>query len=119
MDLILLQPGDSSLFTGPDSGGANSWTAGGSLINTTDWGSGGDPTAAPFPDFNPDGAFVNPLCDKNSDDLFAVLSASSGRPFTVAVHPDIDISNTGRANLGFGSNDRPDLVGDLGHGGRK
>jgi len=45
-------------------------------------------------------------------DLFAVLSANSGRPFTVAVHPDIDISNTGRANLGFGSNDRPDLVGD-------
>jgi hypothetical protein len=35
----------------------------------------------------------------------------SGRPFTVAVHPDIDISNTGRSNLGFGYNDRPNVSG--------
>jgi carboxypeptidase family protein/TonB-dependent receptor-like protein len=45
-------------------------------------------------------------------DLYAVLALQSGRPFTVAVHPDIDISNTGRASLGFGANDRPNLVGD-------
>ena len=30
----------------------------------------------------------------------------------VAVHPDIDASNTGRSNLGFGYNDRPDTTGD-------
>jgi outer membrane receptor protein involved in Fe transport len=44
-------------------------------------------------------------------DLYAVVLLQSGRPFTVAVHPDIDVSNTGRANLGFGYNDRPNLVG--------
>lgn len=44
--------------------------------------------------------------------VYGVLTLQSGRPFTVAVHPDIDQSNTGRANLGFGSNDRPDRVGD-------
>jgi len=44
--------------------------------------------------------------------VYGVLTLSSGRPFTVAVHPDIDQSNTGRANLGFGANDRPDRVGD-------
>jgi len=40
------------------------------------------------------------------------MTGQSGQPFTVAVNPDIDNSNTGRANLGFGANDRPDLVGD-------
>ena len=45
-------------------------------------------------------------------DLYAVVMLESGRPFTVAIHPDIDNSNTGRANLGFGSNDRPSLVGN-------
>jgi hypothetical protein len=44
-------------------------------------------------------------------DLYAVFSANSGRPFTVALHPDLDNSNTGRANLGFGANDRPDVTG--------
>ena len=29
-----------------------------------------------------------------------------------AIHPDIDNSNTGRAALGFGANDRPNLAGD-------
>jgi hypothetical protein len=43
--------------------------------------------------------------------VHAVASLQSGRPFTVAVHPDIDVSNTGRANLGFGHNDRPNVVG--------
>ena len=44
-------------------------------------------------------------------DMYFVLSAQTGRPFTVAVHPDIDNSNTGRASLGFGSNDRPNVSG--------
>ena len=42
----------------------------------------------------------------------AVASLESGRPFTVAVHPDIEVSNTGRSNLGFGYNDRPNVTGD-------
>jgi hypothetical protein len=45
-------------------------------------------------------------------DLYAVAVFQSGRPFTVAIHPDIDNSNTGRAALGFGANDRPNLSGD-------
>jgi hypothetical protein len=44
--------------------------------------------------------------------LQAVGTLETGRPFTVAVHPDIDISNTGRSNLGFGYNDRPNVSGD-------
>lgn len=41
-----------------------------------------------------------------------VATIQSGRPFTVALHPDIDNSNTGRSNLGFGNNDRPNVTGD-------
>jgi hypothetical protein len=41
-----------------------------------------------------------------------VLGLRSGQPFTVAILPDINNSNTGRSNLGFGYNDRPNLVGD-------
>ena len=41
-----------------------------------------------------------------------ILTLQSGRPFTVAIHPDIDQSNTGRSNLGFGYNDRPNVAGD-------
>ena len=44
--------------------------------------------------------------------LNAVITINSGRPFTVALHPDIDQSNTGRSNLGFGNNDRPNVSGD-------
>jgi hypothetical protein len=44
--------------------------------------------------------------------VHVVATVHSGRPFTVAVHPDIDASNTGRSNLGFGYNDRPDTIGD-------
>lgn len=40
-----------------------------------------------------------------------VLTLQSGRPFTVALLPDIDNSNTGRAALGFGFNDRPNVSG--------
>jgi hypothetical protein len=42
---------------------------------------------------------------------YGVVTMQSGRPFTVALLSDIDNSNTGRSNLGFGANDRPNLVG--------
>jgi hypothetical protein len=41
---------------------------------------------------------------------YGVLSFQTGRPFTVALLPDVDNSNTGRSNLGFGNNDRPNVV---------
>jgi hypothetical protein len=44
--------------------------------------------------------------------LQGVLTFQSGRPFTASVHPDIDASNTGRSNLGFGYNDRPNVAGN-------
>jgi hypothetical protein len=44
-------------------------------------------------------------------ELEAVLTVQSGRPFTVALLPDVDNSNTGRSNLGFGYNDRPNVSG--------
>jgi outer membrane receptor protein involved in Fe transport len=44
--------------------------------------------------------------------LSGVVTLQSGRPFTVALLPEIDNSNTGRGNLGFGNNDRPNLVGE-------
>ncbi len=43
---------------------------------------------------------------------FGIVTAQSGRPFTVALQPDIDISGTGRSSLGFGNNDRPNIVGN-------
>lgn len=42
---------------------------------------------------------------------FGIVTLQSGRPFTVALLPEIDISNTGRSTLGFGANDRPNVVG--------
>src|SRR6266404_3279716 len=45
---------------------------------------------------------------------FGILSLQSGRPFTVALLSDIDNSNTGRSTLGFGANDRPNVVGNTG-----
>ncbi len=39
-----------------------------------------------------------------------ILSFQTGRPFTVALLPDLDNSNTGRSILGFGNNDRPHLL---------
>ncbi|HSO76897.1 MAG TPA: TonB-dependent receptor, partial [Blastocatellia bacterium] len=42
---------------------------------------------------------------------FGIVTLQSGRPFTVALLSDIDISNTGRSTLGFGANDRPNVVG--------
>ena len=44
-------------------------------------------------------------------DLQGVMTLQSGRPFTVSLLPDIDNSNTGRSNLGFGNNDRPNVNG--------
>jgi outer membrane receptor protein involved in Fe transport len=43
---------------------------------------------------------------------FGIATVQSGRPFTVALLSDIDNSNTGRSTLGFGANDRPNVVGD-------
>jgi outer membrane receptor protein involved in Fe transport len=41
-----------------------------------------------------------------------VVTLQGGRPFTVALLPEIDNSNTGRSVLGFGANDRPNVSGD-------
>lgn len=43
---------------------------------------------------------------------FGILTLQSGRPFTVALQTEFDNSNTGIGTLGFGSNDRPNLVAD-------
>ncbi len=39
-----------------------------------------------------------------------IVTLQSGRPFTVALLPEIDNSNTGIASLGFGANDRPNRI---------
>jgi hypothetical protein len=39
-----------------------------------------------------------------------VWTFQSGRPFTAALLPDVDNSNTGRTVLGFGANDRPHVT---------
>jgi hypothetical protein len=39
-----------------------------------------------------------------------VVTAQSGRPFTVALLPEFDNSNTGRSSLGFGAGDRPNVI---------
>ncbi|MEW6130809.1 MAG: carboxypeptidase regulatory-like domain-containing protein [Acidobacteriota bacterium] len=41
-----------------------------------------------------------------------IVTLQTGRPFTVAILSDIDNSNTGRSGLGFGANDRPNVVGN-------
>jgi hypothetical protein len=41
-----------------------------------------------------------------------IWTFQSGRPFTVALIPDLDNSNTGRSTLGFGANDRPNVTGN-------
>lgn len=43
---------------------------------------------------------------------FGIVTLQSGRPFTAALQMDIDNSNTGRSTLGFGANDRPNIVGN-------
>jgi hypothetical protein len=43
---------------------------------------------------------------------FGVLTFQTGQPFTVALLPDNDNTNTGISQLGFGANDRPNVVGN-------
>ncbi|HYE65373.1 MAG TPA: TonB-dependent receptor, partial [Pyrinomonadaceae bacterium] len=43
---------------------------------------------------------------------YGIVTLQTGRPFTVALLPEIDNSGTGRSNLGFGANDRPNVLGD-------
>jgi hypothetical protein len=43
---------------------------------------------------------------------FGILTFQSGRPFTVALLPDDNNSNTGISILGFGANNRPNVVGN-------
>jgi Carboxypeptidase regulatory-like domain/TonB dependent receptor-like, beta-barrel len=43
---------------------------------------------------------------------FGIVNWQTGRPFTVALLPEIDNSGTGRSILGFGANDRPNVVGN-------
>ena len=43
---------------------------------------------------------------------FGIVTLQTGRPFTVALLSEIDNSGTGRSILGFGANDRPNLVGN-------
>jgi hypothetical protein len=43
--------------------------------------------------------------------ISGIVAMQSGRPFTVALLPENDNSNTGRSSLGFGANDRPNISG--------
>ncbi len=43
-----------------------------------------------------------------------IVQMQSGRPFTVALLPEVDNSNTGRSSLGFGGNDRPNVTRQCG-----
>jgi len=43
---------------------------------------------------------------------FGILQFQTGEPFTVSLLADDDNSNTGIDSLGFGANDRPDVVGN-------
>jgi hypothetical protein len=44
---------------------------------------------------------------------FGILTFQTGQPFTVALQPGLDNSNTGTSILGFGgANDRPNVVGN-------
>jgi hypothetical protein len=58
-----------------------------------------------------DRAWVNTLL--GGWQTFGILTFQSGQPFTVALLPDLDNSNTGTSILGFGgANDRPNVVGN-------
>jgi hypothetical protein len=60
--------------------------------------------------FAGDGGFASALLSGWQTN--GIVTLQTGRPFTVAILGDIDNSNTGRSNLGFGANDRPNVVGD-------
>jgi hypothetical protein len=47
-----------------------------------------------------------------------IVTLQTGRPFTVALLPEIDNSGTGRSTLGFLGNDRPNVAGDATLAGR-
>jgi len=49
---------------------------------------------------------------------YGILTLQTGRPFTVALLREFDNSGTGISALGFGANDRPNLVGDPNSGPR-
>ncbi len=42
---------------------------------------------------------------------FGIWTFQTGRPFTVALDPNLDNSNTGQSILGFGAGDRPNVLG--------
>jgi hypothetical protein len=42
---------------------------------------------------------------------FGVITLQTGQPFTVALLPDDDNANVGQGELGFGANQRPNVVG--------
>jgi len=48
----------------------------------------------------------------NGWESYGIVTMQTGRPFTVALLSEIDNSGTGRSILGFGANDRPNLVGN-------
>jgi len=48
----------------------------------------------------------------NGWETFGILTLQSGRPFTIALLSEIDNSGTGLSILGFGNNDRPNLIGN-------
>ena len=45
-------------------------------------------------------------------ELQGIVTLQGARPFTVALLPEFDNSNTGRSVLGFGANDRPNVSGN-------
>lgn len=45
-------------------------------------------------------------------ETYGIVTLQTGRPFTVALLSEIDNSGTGRSILGFGANDRPNVVGN-------
>jgi hypothetical protein len=49
---------------------------------------------------------------------YGIVTAQTGRPFTVALVQEFDNSGTGRSSLGFGANDRPNVVRDPNNGPR-
>ncbi|MDQ3802934.1 MAG: carboxypeptidase regulatory-like domain-containing protein [Acidobacteriota bacterium] len=49
---------------------------------------------------------------------FGIVTLQTGRPFTVALLREFDNSGTGLSALGFGANDRPNVVGDPNAGPR-
>jgi hypothetical protein len=48
--------------------------------------------------------------------ISGIVQMQSGRPFTVALLPEVDNSNTGRSSMGFGANDRPNVSGNAAAG---